>query len=89
MRRISAFTFAALVSAAPTAGWAQSENDIPIGVVQPLTGDVAVSGQYVLDGARIAAAKINADGGVLGRKITLIAGDGKSTPRDPRRRPSG
>jgi len=82
MRRISAFTFAALVSAAPSAGWAQSENDIPIGVVQPLTGDVAVSGQYVLDGARIAAAKINADGGVLGRKITLIAGDGKSTPRD-------
>ena len=82
MPRITAFTIAALAVAMPAAGWAQSDNDIPIGVVQPLTGDVAVSGQYVVDGARIAAAKINAEGGVLGRKITLVVGDGKSTPRD-------
>jgi branched-chain amino acid transport system substrate-binding protein len=82
MRRITGFTIAALVFSMPAAGWAQSENDIPIGVVQPLTGDVAVSGQYVVNGARIAADKINAEGGVLGRKITLVVGDGKSTPRD-------
>jgi branched-chain amino acid transport system substrate-binding protein len=82
MRRIIAFTVIALGFAVPTLGLAQSENDIPIGVVQPLTGDVAVSGQYVVDGARIAADKINAEGGVLGRKINLVVGDGKSTARD-------
>jgi branched-chain amino acid transport system substrate-binding protein len=81
MRQIMAFTVATLVSALPVASWA-ADGDIPIGVDQPLTGDVAVSGQYVLDGAKIAADKINADGGVLGRKIKIIAADGKSTPRD-------
>ena len=82
MRRITGFTIAVLAFAMPAAGWAQSDNDVPIGVDEPLTGDVAISGQYVVDGARIAEAEINAHGGVLGRKIKLVIEDGKSTPRD-------
>jgi branched-chain amino acid transport system substrate-binding protein len=81
MRGTTAFAVAVL-ACAPAVAWAQSKEDVQIGVVQPLTGDVAVSGQYVVNGARIAADKINAEGGVLGRKIALDLGDGKSTPRD-------
>lgn len=63
---------------APLAGHAQGT--INIGVNEPLTGDVAASGNYVTDGAKIAANEINASGGVLGKKIELLIEDNKSTP---------
>ncbi|MGH2507277.1 MAG: ABC transporter substrate-binding protein, partial [Ktedonobacteraceae bacterium] len=53
---------------------------IKIGVNEPLTGAVAASGTYVVDGAKIAADQINAEGGVLGKKIELIIEDSKSNP---------
>jgi len=83
MLRSKSYTIAAaLALAAPSAAWAQAQNDILIGVDEPLTGDVAASGNYVTDGARIAEAAINAHGGVLGRKIRLVIEDNKSNPRD-------
>ncbi|MGI9951026.1 penicillin-binding protein activator [Moorellaceae bacterium AZ2] len=53
-----------------------------VGVIQPLSGPVAQSGQNVLWGAEIAVDKINAEGGVLGRPIELVVYDSKNDPAD-------
>lgn len=55
---------------------------IKIGVNEPLTGAVAASGNYVTDGARLAADQINAEGGVLGKQVELIIEDNKSNPKE-------
>ncbi|MDY6799313.1 MAG: ABC transporter substrate-binding protein [Pseudomonadota bacterium] len=65
---------------AATPVWAA--DPIKIGVSQPLTGAVAASGNYVTNGARIAAAEINENGGLLGRQVELIIEDNKSNPRE-------
>src|SRR5215208_997480 len=55
---------------------------IRIGVNQPLTGAVAASGNFVVNGAKIAADEINAKGGILGSKIELVIEDNKSNPTE-------
>lgn len=55
---------------------------IKIGVSEPLTGAVAASGNYVVQGAKIAETEINATGGVLGKQIELVIEDNKSNPKD-------
>jgi branched-chain amino acid transport system substrate-binding protein len=62
------------------AGFAQAP--IKIGVIQPLSGAVAASGNYVRMGAEIARDWINARGGVNGRKVELIIEDNKSDPKE-------
>ena len=62
------------------AGYAQAP--IKIGVIQPLSGAVAASGNYVRMGAEIARDWINARGGVNGRKIDLVIEDNKSDPKE-------
>jgi len=69
---------AALVAA----GAAESQAPIKIGVIQPLSGSVAASGNYVRMGAEIARDWINARGGVGGRKIELLIEDNKSDPKE-------
>jgi len=59
-----------------------AQAQIKIGVNQPLTGAVAASGNFVVNGARIAADKINAKGGILGSKIELVIEDNKSNPTE-------
>src|SRR5438093_1605851 len=66
--------------AAPAA--AQSGDPIRIGVIQPLSGPVAASGNYVRMGAEIARDWINARGGVLGRPVQLLIEDNKSDPKE-------
>lgn len=51
-----------------------------IGVFLPLKGDAAPSGESMLNGLAIAAAEINAAGGVLGRPIRLVVRDTRSEP---------
>src|SRR5688572_22365565 len=65
---------------APTTGDAQAP--IKIGVIQPLSGPVAASGNYVRMGAEIARDWLNAHGGVNGRKIELVIEDNKSDPKE-------
>src|SRR5215213_506673 len=55
---------------------------IKIGVNQPLTGPVAASGNFVTNGAKIAADEINAKGTVLGQKLELVIEDNKSNPTE-------
>jgi branched-chain amino acid transport system substrate-binding protein len=64
---------------APTA-FAQAP--IRIGAIQPLSGAVAASGNYVRMGAEIARDWINARGGVNGRKLELVIEDNKSDPKE-------
>jgi branched-chain amino acid transport system substrate-binding protein len=64
------------------AGTAQGAETIKIGVNQPLTGPVAASGNFVVNGAKIAADEINAKGGILGAKIELVIEDNKSNPTE-------
>lgn len=61
---------------------AEGAEPIKIGVNQPLTGAVAASGNFVVNGAKIAADQINAKGGILGAKIELIVEDNKSNPTE-------
>lgn len=61
---------------------ANAAEEIKIGVTEPLTGAVAASGNYVVQGAKIAEALVNESGGVLGKKIRLIIEDNKSNPKE-------
>jgi branched-chain amino acid transport system substrate-binding protein len=65
-----------------SAGHAQQAESIKIGVIQPLSGPVAASGNYVRMGAEIGRDWINARGGVLGRKVELLIEDNKSDPKE-------
>src|SRR5438477_9993361 len=77
---------AALVAASAVlaiAGAATHAQTIKIGVNQPLTGPVAASGNFVTNGAKIAADEINAKGGIKGLgKIELVIEDNKSNPTE-------
>src|SRR5512136_2055118 len=55
---------------------------IRIGYVHSLSGAGSVYGKPCLDAAEIAVAEINAKGGVLGRKVEIIARDDKTKPDD-------
>lgn len=55
---------------------------LKIGINQPLTGAVAASGNYILQGAKIAAEEINANGGIKGKQIELVVEDNKSNPTE-------
>ncbi|MEE9290455.1 MAG: ABC transporter substrate-binding protein, partial [Alphaproteobacteria bacterium] len=63
-------------------GTASADEAIKIGVTQPLTGPVAASGNYVVQGAKIAESFLNASGGILGHKVELIVEDNKSNPKE-------
>ena len=71
--------FAAGTLTAP-AGFAQAP--IKIGVIQPLSGPVAASGNYIRMGAEIARDWANAKGGIGGRKVELLIEDNKSDPKE-------
>ncbi|CAG4904010.1 branched-chain amino acid ABC transporter substrate-binding protein [Paraburkholderia gardini] len=71
-------TIAALAALAVLAGIvpgsAQSQT-IKIGVPAPLSGSSANAGIDIVNGAKLAAARINAAGGVLGKQIELVPED--------------
>ena len=71
------YKFKALVTAIAI-GWALSRGaaePIKIGVSGPFTGGSAPMGVSMRDGVKLAAAEINAKGGVLGRQIQLVERD--------------
>ena len=83
MARVCAFVLLlllAVLTAAPAP--AQSGDPIKIGVIQPLSGPVAASGNYVRMGAEIARDWINGRGGVIGRPLQLLIEDNKSDPKE-------
>ena len=68
------------------AGWAlgatgAAQAQVKIAVVGPLTGEYAVFGLQMREGAEQAVADINAHGGVLGQKLVLEVGDDACDPK--------
>jgi branched-chain amino acid transport system substrate-binding protein len=57
-----------------------ASDPIRIGAVFSETGALASIGSPGLAGMRLAAAEINADGGVLGRRVQIVAADSRSKP---------
>lgn len=68
-----------LVACAPK----QAASDtIKIGYIGALSGETAVWGQAGLNGMLLTAEEINANGGILGKKIEVIGLDGRGQPID-------
>src|SRR3990172_11354625 len=63
---------------------AATAQDITVGVAGPLTGQYASFGQQFKNGAELAAADLNAKGGVLGKKIKLELADDACDPKQAR-----
>ncbi|MFC5547330.1 ABC transporter substrate-binding protein [Massilia aerilata] len=59
---------------------AMAADPIKIGVSGPFTGGSAPMGVSMRDGVRLAAAEINAKGGVLGRQLQLVERDEEAKP---------
>ena len=68
----SSASTAASSAAGSTAG---SGSTIKVGVMGPLTGDASVYGQAVVNGASLYMKQVNADGGVNGKQLEIIAMD--------------
>jgi branched-chain amino acid transport system substrate-binding protein len=58
---------------------AQAADALKIGMVTPLTGPGAFSGQLQSNGAKLAVAEVNKAGGVLGRPVELVIEDDQTT----------
>ncbi len=54
--------------------------ELKLGVLGPVTGPNAAFGKQLTDGAAQAVADLNAKGGILGRRITIVTGDDASVP---------
>lgn len=93
MKKKFAFLFAGLFllsacSAGPTGGSASggtakgggntASDSIKIGLNLELSGAVAAYGTAEKDGVQLAVDEINADGGILGKKIEIVSKDNKS-----------
>jgi branched-chain amino acid transport system substrate-binding protein len=61
-------------------GGAATSGPVRIGLEAPLTGDQKSIGLGMLDGARLAAAEINARGGLLGRQVQIVPIDDAADP---------
>jgi len=77
---VTVLTLLPALALIPAAGDAQAP--IKIGVIEPLSGPVAASGNYVRMGAEIARDWINARGGIGGRRLELVIEDNKSDPKE-------
>jgi branched-chain amino acid transport system substrate-binding protein len=80
---ISQSVAAASTLAFPMVGGAQAQS-VKIGIIHPVTGALAYSGQQCRTGALMAIEDINAAGGIRslgGAKIEALLGDAQSTPQ--------
>lgn len=64
--------FAALALTAGAAPGAQAQGKIKIGLLEDISGDLAVLGLPKLHGSQLALDEINAKGGIMGRQVELI-----------------
>lgn len=68
-------------AAATTASCVDTSGDtIKIGFLNSLSGTMAISEKTVNDSLNLAAQEINADGGVLGKRLEIVTEDGASEP---------
>ena len=79
MRKIVLF-LGVVLSTFGMAGSGVAGDTIKVGFVDTYTGPATTFTNDVLDGFKMAAEKINAKGGVLGKKITYVTRDDKFKP---------
>jgi len=73
---------AVFVSGCGSQNTASTSKEITIGLTAPLSGDNAEYGQSFKNAIDLAFEKANANGGVNGKKITLVANDSKADPKE-------
>lgn len=73
---------AGLVAGCGSEGAKQNANEIKVGGNFEITGNVANYGQSVYNGVKLAFKEANAQGGVLGKQLTLVVADNKSEPAE-------
>jgi len=72
-----------IASSSTSAQVRQTESGtIRVGIVSPQSGANSRYGAFAWKGARLAADEINAEGGILGRKIELVNGDSQCAPAE-------
>lgn len=65
---------------ADSSGGDKSEGDLVIGNISSLSGGLSPFGQSITNGLILGVARVNASGGVGGRKLKIITADTKSDP---------
>jgi branched-chain amino acid transport system substrate-binding protein len=63
-------------------GMAGAQDAIKIGLLAPLTGQAAADGLSVHNAVKLAVEKVNAEGGVLGKKVELITYDDRADGKE-------
>ena len=71
----SSSTAASTASAAGSTAAAASGDTIKVGVMGPLSGNVSVYGQAVVNGAALYLKQVNANGGINGKQIEILTED--------------
>ncbi|MDI6871423.1 MAG: ABC transporter substrate-binding protein [Bacillota bacterium] len=71
---------ALLVAVALVPALTMAAGEIKIGAVAARTGDNAALGEWQANGAKLAVEEINAKGGVLGKKLSLVLEDSQGVP---------
>ena len=71
----------ALQVASPFILSARGETPIKLGMVDPLTGVYAAVARGEVDGAHVAVADINKNGGIMGRPVELLVEDSANNVR--------
>lgn len=64
-----------------TGGSSSAGDEITIGIITDLSGPGATLGPAAVNAAELAVEEINNAGGLLGKKVNLIVGDGASDPQ--------
>ena len=77
--RMMLFCFMACVFFAGVAG---AQDVIKIGLLAPLTGSAAADGLSVQNSLKLAVEKVNAEGGVLGKKVELVTYDDRADGKE-------
>jgi branched-chain amino acid transport system substrate-binding protein len=78
----TAVSLVIVLAALVMAGCQGGGEQIKIGVAGPLTGEQGKAGQDILHGVQLAVSQCNARGGVLGKRVVIIAGDDRADERE-------
>lgn len=70
---------AATAAASPSAAPALS-GEVKVGIVSPFSGPIGYLGEYMRNSVQVEIDKINAQGGVNGKKVTLVTRDDQLAP---------
>jgi len=81
-RKLLRTMFVVLCLSALLVSVAGAEETIKIGLLAPLTGKAADDGLNVKNSVEMAVEKLNAAGGVLGKKVELVTYDDRAEPKD-------